>query len=188
MNDSICSPPILKTYSYFDTDSTLRSEDQPCDLSIGEFIRRIIEGADSICAVGCGKKGREHEIVMSHSEQKIVISLKELEGPIKDEMKLVSPLSTTDSPIFAWTTCSTCSNRSSLVRMSMITATLFSSSKYFELLLYDVSFLPFPQICEHDKEMMIRCFAIGDIVMEMTVRPITYAFFSFSFIFYLCGN
>lgn len=165
-----CRPPRWITYNYYDRRPvTTQDPTRLPDLLLGQFIEQMVAGAEVACEHGeCQGRGRDHELGMMHAQERIRISVSPLSGVT---LPGATPLAGELPGIFLWTACQVCAAQSPVHAMHSATR-LFSLAKYFELLLYDASFIPSPDICEHDRKDFVRLFALGDMVVELRVASI----------------
>lgn len=57
-----------------------------------------------------------------------------------------------------------------------VAAQSFSFTKWAELVIYDVDFVPMPELCEHasseQRTTLVRCFAMGGTVVSVAAEKI----------------
>lgn len=150
------SSPRLISNAFFD----FHTFDKP----LRWLIESLVDARDEKCeSAGCDAKRSDHSVLFMHNAEKLQISLRPLPS---------ASTSTTTSPlrqITMRTTCGVCDASTAPVEMSAATS-LFSFSKYFELILYDPHFVP--PICDHSAGAMLRTFELDGVVLEIRVSRI----------------
>lgn len=163
-----CKPPQWLQFPFYQHDSATSSK----DTTLGQLIERLIDRKDAPCDTSeCKEVGSAHSLLLHHSKERLSISLSTIPQPYSERQLKVSPSDSTRPRIATWSTCNVCHAQTSPTLLS-IAAYSYSFSKWCELVIYDTTFVPFPDLCDHVKDepgVLVRSFAMGGNVVNVVL-------------------